>query len=127
MLGKYKENWNSIKEHKTPEWIREAKFGIYTHGGVYTVPAGGPNETGYPYNMYRRGIEQHRYHLKIYGYTLKFGYKDFISMFIGEKLDTDVWVELFQKAEARFTIRCRVFWNRWKKSVSEVVYAWSQV
>lgn len=102
MKGKYKETWNSIKEHKTPKWMREAKFGIYTHWGVYSVPACGPNGTWYPFNMYRKGSRQYEHHLKTYGRPEKFGYKDFIPMFTGEKFDPEEWAELFQKAGARF-------------------------
>lgn len=29
----FKEEWPSIARHKTPEWFRDAKFGIYTHFG----------------------------------------------------------------------------------------------
>jgi hypothetical protein len=27
----YKPTWKSLKRHKTPEWLSDAKFGIYTH------------------------------------------------------------------------------------------------
>jgi len=31
--------WNTLKNYKTPEWFQDAKFGIYPHWGVYSVPA----------------------------------------------------------------------------------------
>ena len=31
--------------HPVPQWLRDGKFGIYTHWGVYSVPAMGPNAT----------------------------------------------------------------------------------
>jgi alpha-L-fucosidase len=37
-----------------------------------------------------------------YGPLEKFGYKDFIPMFTGEKFNPDEWADLFQKAGARF-------------------------
>ena len=37
-----------------------------------------------------------------YGPLEKFGYKDFIPMFTGEKFNADEWADLFQKAGARF-------------------------
>jgi alpha-L-fucosidase len=30
----YEPNWGSIVKHLTPQWFRDAKFGIYTHWGV---------------------------------------------------------------------------------------------
>ena len=31
----YQANWESLKNHETPQWLRDAKFGIYTHWGIY--------------------------------------------------------------------------------------------
>lgn len=95
-------NWNSLRRHVNPDWMREAKFGIYTHWGAYSVPACGPNVSWYPCNMYRRSTEQHRFHVEHYGDPKDFGYKDFIPMFTGEKFDADEWAELFRLAGARF-------------------------
>jgi alpha-L-fucosidase len=99
----YKPTWNSIKNHQTPNWIKEGKFGIYTHWGVYAVPAQGPNATWYSHNLYwnEAGLER-KYHETTYGPLEKFGYKDFIPMFTGEKFNADEWADLFQKAGARF-------------------------
>jgi len=41
----YQPTWNSLKNWHTPQWLRDGKFGIYTHWGVYAVPAQGPNCT----------------------------------------------------------------------------------
>ncbi len=35
----YQPSWESLKRHETPEWFRDAKFGIYTHWGPVTVGA----------------------------------------------------------------------------------------
>jgi alpha-L-fucosidase len=102
MKRTFQPTWNSLKEHTTPTWFREAKFGIYTHWGVYSVPAAGPNVTWYPYNMYRKGSEQYEHHVKKYGGPERFGYKDFIPMFTGEKFDPDEWAELFKNAGAQY-------------------------
>ena len=64
-MGKqYEPTWQSLQNHRTPQWLRESKFGIYTHWGIYSVPACGPNGTWYPYNMYRPGNSQHDHHEK---------------------------------------------------------------
>jgi alpha-L-fucosidase len=98
----YQPTWESLKQHQTPRWFQDAKFGIYTHWGVYCVPARGPNATWYPYNMYIEGTPQHEYHVKTYGHPGKFGYKDFIPMFTGEKFDADEWAEIFKGAGAQY-------------------------
>ncbi len=102
----FEPNWRSLREHATPQWLKDAKFGIYTHWGPYSVAACGKNGSWYPYNMYRpessRDQGQTEYHRKTYGGPEKFGYKDFIPLFTGEKFDADEWAELFKSAGARF-------------------------
>ena len=99
----YLPSWNSLKNKSTPQWLRDAKFGIYTHWGVYSVPAQGPNATWYAHNLYvnPKG-EERKFHEANYGPLEKFGYKDFIPLFTGEKFNADEWADLFQKAGARF-------------------------
>ena len=96
----YKPTWESLTKHLDPSWFDDAKFGIYFHWGVYSVPAYG-NEW-YSRNMYRKDSRENKYHLKKYGPLSQFGYKDFIPMFKAEKFDADEWAELFKKAGARF-------------------------
>jgi alpha-L-fucosidase len=98
----YRPTWNSLREHTTPKWFRDAKFGIYTHWGPYSVAACGPNVTWYPYYMYREGAPQHAYHVATFGPVAEFGYKDFIPMFTAERFDPGEWADLFRRAGARF-------------------------
>ena len=39
--GYYKEDWDSLSEHETPKWFKDAKFGIFIHYGIYSVPGFG--------------------------------------------------------------------------------------
>ena len=94
--------WDELTSYRTPEWMKKAKFGIYTHWGVYSVPGFGPNVSWYPYKMYQEGTDQYAYHCKHYGHPSKVGYKDLIPMFTGEKFNADEWAELFFKAGAKF-------------------------
>ena len=75
----YTPDWESLSTYRTPDWFRDAKFGIFIHWGVYSVPAY-VNEW-YPRNMYRNGSKQNVYHLETYGSLMKFGYKDFVPIF----------------------------------------------
>jgi len=40
--AQYQPNWDSIDKRPTPAWFTEAKFGIFIHWGVYSVPAYAP-------------------------------------------------------------------------------------
>ena len=35
----YQPRWDSLQQHLCPDWYRDAKFGIYFHWGLYSVPA----------------------------------------------------------------------------------------
>jgi alpha-L-fucosidase len=94
----YDETWESLSQHPVPEWFADAKFGIYAHWGVYSVPAFG-NEW-YPRNMYRKGDKTRQHHVETYGE--KFGYKDFIPKFTAEKFDAEAWADLYAAAGAKF-------------------------
>ncbi len=98
----YQPTWDSLRQHPTPQWFKDAKFGIYTHWGIYCVPAKGPNATWYPYNMYREGTAQYEYHRQTYGSPEQFGWKDFISQFTAERFDPDEWAEIFKDSGAQY-------------------------
>jgi len=99
-----------------PEWFKDAKFGIYFHWGVYSVPAFG-NEW-YPRNMYIKGTPENKHHQETYGdpsvwpYTnFMTGAKDKKGNFVqfapklkseGGAFDPDEWAQLFADAGAKF-------------------------
>lgn len=105
--GPYQPTWESLKKHQTPEWLKDAKFGIFIHWGVYSVPAWAPEWTyseWYPYRMYREGTETYKFHKEHYGLPSEFGYADFIPQFKAENWDPDRWAELFKKAGVRYVL-----------------------
>nr|WP_010925633.1 alpha-L-fucosidase [Microscilla sp. PRE1]AAK62841.1 MS119, putative fucosidase [Microscilla sp. PRE1] len=114
---KYKEEWASIAKHSTPEWFRDAKFGIYTHYG----PA--VNATQYQqtewwgwamYNIKEKywtnevrpdspdTAKAFKLQLEKWGDPNEFGYKDFIMEFKPTAFDAEEWADLFHKAGAKF-------------------------
>lgn len=100
--GPYQPEWESLCEHPVPAWYQKNKFGIFIHWGVYSVPAFG-NEW-YARNVYKKNSPEYQYHVKKYGTLDKFGYKDFIPMFKAEKFSADEWMDLFEKAGARYVM-----------------------
>ncbi len=99
----FQPTWNSLRNNRTPQWLRDGKFGIYTHWGVYAVPAMGPNATWYSNHAYMDPNSPERaYHEMTFGPLRTFGYKDFIPMFKAEKFNAEEWADLFKKSGARF-------------------------
>lgn len=100
--GPYKADWNSLAAYRVPEWFRDAKFGIFIHWGVYSVPAFGSE--WYSRNMYRQGTKEFEHHRKTYGEHKDFGYKDFIPMFRAENFRAEEWLSLFERAGAKYMV-----------------------
>ena len=97
--GPYRADWDSLQKYEVPAWFRDAKFGIFIHWGVYSVPAFGSE--WYPRNMYRKGSPEYTHHIATYGPQDKFGYKDFIPMFKAENFDPAAWAHLFAESGAK--------------------------
>ena len=100
--GPFRPDWESLQGYQVPEWYKDAKFGIFIHWGVYSVPAFG-NEW-YPRNMYREDSDEYKHHVATYGPVDKFGYKDFIPMFKAEHFDPAAWARLFKEAGAKYVV-----------------------
>lgn len=100
--GPFRPAFESLENWNLPQWYQDAKFGIFIHWGVYSVP-GFINEW-YPRNMYIKATREYEHHIKTYGPHDKFGYKDFIPMFKTEKFAPAKWVDLFKKSGAKFVV-----------------------
>ena len=100
--GKYKNTWESLSGYQVPDWYRKAKFGIFIHWGVYSVPAFGSE--WYSRNMYIQGSKEYEHHISTYGRHTEFGYQDFIPMFTAKHFDPEAWADLFQRAGARYVV-----------------------
>ncbi len=119
---KYEANWDSLGKHQeTPEWFRDAKFGIYFHWGPYSVPAYG-NEH-YPRTMYGhpsgkkpvltkksrfqpavgfQTFREHEFHKQAFGDPTEFEYHDLIPLFKAPNFNAEEWADLFYLAGAKF-------------------------
>lgn len=103
--GPMQPDWQSLTHYRTPEWYRDAKFGIFIHWGVYSVAA--YKDEWYPRHAYERTGEYADYYqhqVATYGPMPQVGYKDLIPLFKAEHFDPDAWAQLFREAGARFVV-----------------------
>ena len=104
---KYQPNWQSLDQRPCPTWYLDAKFGIFIHWGVYSVPAwGAPKEYA---EWYWNHIEDRKpenpwrqFHEKNYGKN--FDYKDFAPMFRAELFNPDQWADIFFRSGAKYIV-----------------------
>lgn len=98
---RFQPTWESLATYnEAPAWLKDAKFGIYFHWGVYSVPAFG--DEWYPHWMHFPDRKEFAHHVETYGPHAEFGYHDFVPMFKAEDFDPADWAELFRRAGARF-------------------------
>jgi len=99
--GPFEPTWESIEANYpgSPQWLRDAKFGIWVHFGPQ---AAGQSGDWYARRMYRPGTLAYKNHLAAYGHPSEVGYKEVLRDWTADKLDPAALVEVFQDAGARF-------------------------
>lgn len=100
--GHFAATWESLSQYQVPDWFRDAKFGVFMHWGVYSVPA--HTSEWYPRLMYRKESPVFKWHREHWGPQSMFGYKDFIPMFRGEHWKPDELIDLYRRAGARYIV-----------------------
>ena len=114
----YDATWESLDKRPTPAWFTDAKFGIFIHWGVYSVPAYAPVIPGklayaeWYWNALTNGRKPGAkdpvqtgtwaYHQLRFG--ADFPYQDFAAQFRAELFDPDHWADVFQRSGARYVV-----------------------
>lgn len=99
--GPFQPDWQSLEQYTTPDWYKNAKFGIWAHWGPQCQPEYGD---WYARGMYQEGGDQYRYHLKTYGHPSKFGFKDIINEWKADQWNPDELVALYKEAGAKYFV-----------------------
>lgn len=97
--GPFKPTWESLQNYQTPQWYRDAKFGMWAHWGPQCEPEAGD---WYARGMYEEGSRQYKNHLQKYGHASKFGFKDVINEWKAEKWDPEELVSFLNGLEISF-------------------------
>ena len=102
----YEPTWESLDQRKSPSWFQDAKFGVFIHWGVYSVPAWGPKDhyaENYAYHLYqvKRDVEVN-FHKKNYGKD--FPYYEFAPKFRAELFDSNAWARTFKDAGIKYVV-----------------------
>ena len=103
----YDARWDSLDKRPIPQWFNDAKFGIFIHWGVYSVPAWGAPKTyaeWYWNNMSNKKADNvwWQHHKKFYGEN--FEYQEFAPRFRAENFNADEWADLFYRSGAKYVV-----------------------
>jgi alpha-L-fucosidase len=100
--GPFKPEWESLEsQYRTPEWFRDAKFGIWAHWTAQCVPEQGD---WYARRMYEEGNSDYKYHVEHYGHPSKFGFKDICNLWKAEKWEPEKLIQLYKRAGAKYFV-----------------------
>lgn len=97
--GKFEPNWESLKTYETPEWFRNAKFGIWAHWGPQCVEGSGDWMAR---SLYIEGSSQYKYHVAHYGHPTEVGFKDILPLFKAERWNPDSLVAYYKSLGAQY-------------------------
>ncbi len=110
-VHRYEPTWKSLDSRPIPGWFTDAKFGIFIHWGVYSVPAWRPISSkkyaSYAEWYYARVIGDtvhggDAFHRKNWGDT--FEYRDFAPLFKAALFDPGFWADLFYRSGAKYVV-----------------------
>ncbi|CAM4344123.1 Alpha-L-fucosidase [Mycobacterium basiliense] len=125
-MAEYLPTKKSLAAHPMPEWFENAKFGIFIHWGLYSVPGWAPLEADtqeliatkgpaywLKHNPYAEwyqntigipGSPSWRHHVETYG--ADFTYDDFKPIFNKalKQFDPDSWAQFFARVNARYIV-----------------------
>jgi alpha-L-fucosidase len=104
----YEPKWESLDRRPTPAWFGEAKFGIFIHWGVYSVPAWAP--VGQYAEWYWQCVLSkdpkkaawRPYHEATFG--AGFDYRDFAPQFRAELFKPEQWADVFARSGAKYVV-----------------------
>ncbi|KAI0475354.1 glycoside hydrolase [Xylariaceae sp. FL0804] len=111
-IASYEPTFADVYAHEAPPWYRDAKFGIFIHWGLYSVPGwgnSGDNESyaeWYWWDMNEgagTAVGTYEYNLRTYG--PEHVYDDFIQDFTAAVFDPKEWVDLFADAGAGYFVQ----------------------
>jgi len=107
--GPYQPTVESLDKYTVPDWYADAKFGIFIHYGVFSVPGFAGLGCWYGNGMYVKDSPTWKFHRETYGPQDKFGYKDLVPLLTASAWNPDEWVSLFKEAGARFVVPVSCF------------------
>ena len=102
--GPFAPTWDSLRGYETPEWFRDAKFGIWAHWGPQCEPGMGD---WYARHLYFEkgpawGPNVTAFHRETYGHPSEAGFKDVIHRWKAENWNPDKLVALYKRAGAQY-------------------------
>ena len=104
LSAQYQPNWESLDKRPVPQWYNNARFGIFIHWGVYSVPAycsKGNYAEWYQNTLTGGDSATTKYHREKFGDRT---YYDLAKDFKAELFKPDEWANLFEQSGAKYIV-----------------------
>lgn len=112
----YEATWESLDSRETPQWYPDAKFGIFIHWGLYSVPSFSTRGTYSEWYWHAKEGDQtgrhqaavgaskvtQAFHNRVYGED--FAYADFRPLFTCEMFEPYEWAQVFKRSGAKYVV-----------------------
>jgi alpha-L-fucosidase len=112
--GPFKPDWASLHQYQTPDWFRDAKFGIWAHWTAQCVPEQGDWYARNMYIQYNKDPKTGQlsktpgrdwlYHIDHYGPQSQVGFKDIDNLWHAENWNPDKLIDLYKRAGAKYFV-----------------------
>jgi len=120
----YQPTWESLDKRPLPSWYDEAKFGIFIHWGVFSVPS----YVSEWFWWYWKGIKRPDVvDFMNKNYPPQFTYADFAKEFTAEFFDADQWADLFKDSGAQYIVLTSKHHEGFTNWPSEVSWNWNSM
>jgi alpha-L-fucosidase len=121
----YQPTWESLDKRPVPQWYKDAKFGIFIHWGVYSVP--GYSKVGQYAEWYQNGLRTNdtariRYQKEVFG---ELSYYQLADRFRAELYNPDEWAHVIEQSGARYVVLTSKHhdgWANWPSAVNRVAW-----
>lgn len=98
VYGQYQPTWESLDARPLPAWYDDAKFGIFIHWGIFSVP--GLGSEWFWYLWEKQKVPEIVEFMKK-NFRPDWTYADFAPMLTAEFFDADEWARILQTSGAR--------------------------
>ncbi|XP_005043944.1 PREDICTED: plasma alpha-L-fucosidase [Ficedula albicollis] len=98
---RYEPTWGSLDARPLPAWFDEAKFGVFIHWGVFSVPSFGSEWFWWYWQK-----EKREPYVKFMdtNYPPGFSYEDFGPLFTAEFFDANQWADVLKASGAKYVV-----------------------
>ena len=100
--SQYSPNWNSLDSRPIPKWYDDAKFGIFIHWGVFSVPSfHAPNAEWFWYRWKGPKPTKDVLNFMAKNYPPNWQYADFGPQFRAEFYNATQWTDILKASGAK--------------------------